>query len=267
MSLSAYRSLLSLAFVVAVCSTAHAEDASTTGSGKATASRKAATSGMAATGSVCAHPVFVTSGSNGGWSNGGYYVHNNMWNCGKYPCSETLYACSYRSWHVVAKMDNNSGDGAVKSYPNVHKDYENVPIRSFKSIASTFAAKSPHVGIYNVAYDIWTNGIATSDSTEFMIWTENFHQTPAGSRVKTATFGGRNYNVWKTANNHYIAFIPTTPFTSGTVDLLAILQWTTAQGWLAPNSTLGQIDFGVEIVSTNGANAQFDFTDFSITTK
>lgn len=25
-------------------------------------------------------PVFVTSDPKGGWSNGGYYVHNNMWN-------------------------------------------------------------------------------------------------------------------------------------------------------------------------------------------
>ncbi len=244
MSLSACHSLLSLAFVLGVCSTGHAED-STTGSG----------------------PVFVTSGTNGGWSNGGYYLHNNMWNCRKYSCTETLYACSYHSWYVVANMDNNSGDGAVKTYPNVHKDYKNAPIRSFKSITSTFAATSPHVGIYNVAYDIWTNGIATNGSTEFMIWTENFHQTPGGSRVTTATFGGRDYNVWKTANNRYIAFVPATPFTSGTVDLLAILQWAMGQGWLAPNSTLGQIDFGVEIVSTSGADARFDFTDFSITTK
>ena len=90
-----------------------------------------------------------------------------------------------------------------------------MPIRSFKSITSTFAAKSPHVGIYNVAYDIWTNGIATNGSTEFMIWTENFHQTPTGSRVTKATFGGRDYNVWKTDNNRYIAFVPTTPFHVG----------------------------------------------------
>ena len=267
MSLGPYHSLLSLAFVLGACSPGHAEDASTTGSGTATTSPVATTSGTAATGSARARPVFVTSDTNGGWSNGGYYVHNNMWNCRKYSCSETLYACSYHSWYVVANMNNNSGDGAVKSYPNVHKDYKNVPIRSFKSITSTFAAKSPHVGIYNVAYDIWTNGIATSGSTEFMIWTENFQQTPAGNRVTTATFGGRKYNVWKTANNHYLAFLPTTPFTSGTVDLLAILRWATAQGWLAPNSTLGQIDFGVEIVSTSGANARFDFTDFSITSK
>ncbi len=45
-----------------------------------------------------------------------------------------------------------------------------------------------------------------------------------------------------------------------------MFQWTIARGWFAANSTLGQIDFGVEIVSTEGAKATFQFTDFSITT-
>ena len=216
--------------------------------------------------SECMNPVFVTSDPNGGWSDSGYYVHNNMWNRASYQCSETLYACSYHSWYVVANMNNNTGDGAVKTYPNVHKDYNNVPISSFNTILSTFAATSPHIGIYNVAFDIWTNGVATTGSTEFMIWTENYNQLPAGSRVATVTLGGRTYNVWKTSNNGYIAFIPTVVFTSGTVDILEIFKWTMSKGWLPSNSTLGQLDFGVEIVSTNGTNATFKFTDFSITT-
>jgi hypothetical protein len=187
-----------------------------------------------------------------------------MWNCGGGSCGpETLYACSYDNWYVVSNQTNSAG--AVKTYPNVHKDYNNVPISSFTKITSTFAATSPHVGIYNVAYDIWTNGVATSGSTEFMIWTENFNQVPAGTKVATANLGGRTYNVWKTSTNHYIAFVPTTAFTSGTIDLLEIMKWTTAQGWFPANSTLGQIGFGVEIVDTGGSNATFYFTDFSIT--
>jgi len=40
-----------------------------------------------------ANPIFVTSDPNGGWSEGGYYVHNNLWNSAKYsPCTSTLYA-------------------------------------------------------------------------------------------------------------------------------------------------------------------------------
>jgi Glycosyl hydrolase family 12 len=214
----------------------------------------------------CTNPVFTTSATSGGWSNGGYYVHNNMWNSASYQCAETLYACSYHSWYVVANMNNNSGDGAVKTYPNVHKDYSNVAISSFKTITSTFAETSPHVGIYDVAYDIWTNGVATAGSTEFMIWNENYKQTPGGSLSATVTLGGRTYNVYKTSNNSYIAFVPTTVFTSGSLDVLEIFNWTISKGWLAANSTLGQLDFGVEFVSTNGTNAVFKCTDFSITT-
>ena len=33
-----------------------------------------------ASASTCSDPRFVTSGTNGMWSNGGYVVHNNMWN-------------------------------------------------------------------------------------------------------------------------------------------------------------------------------------------
>jgi hypothetical protein len=220
----------------------------------------------ASTQTECTNPAFVTSATNGGWSSGGYYVHNNMWNCASYPCAETLYACSYHSWYVVANMNNNNGDGAVKTYPNVHKDYSNVAISSFKTITSTFAATSPNVGIYNVAYDIWTNGVATPGCTEFMIWTENYKQVPAGSLAATVTLGGRTYNVYKTSSNGYIAFVPAVVFTSGAVDLLEIFNWTISKGWLPANSTVGQICFGVEIVSTNSTNAVFKFTDFSITT-
>ena len=215
---------------------------------------------------ACTNPVFVTSDPNGGWSDGGYYIHNNMWNSASYQCAETLYACSYHNWYVVANMNNNNGDGAVKTYPNVHMDYNNVPISSFKTITSTFSETSPHVGIYDVAFSIWTNGVATNGSTEFMIWTENYNQVPAGSLATTATLGGVTYNVYKTSNNGYIAFVPTVVFTSGTLDVLEILNWTISKGWLPANSTLGQLDFGVEIVSTNSTNATFKFTDFSITT-
>ena len=207
--------------------------------------------------------MFVTSDTNGGWSTQGYYVHNNMWN-GAYGFGpETLRACSYRNWYVTSDQTNH--DGAVLTYPNVHKDYDNVPLRSFDTITSTFAATTPHVGIYNVAYDIWLNGVADSNSTEVMIWTENRKQVPSGSRVASVTFGGRAYQVWKTSDSRYIAFVPTSPMTSGSLDLLAMMRWLTSKGWLASGSTLGQICYGVEIVSTGGRPATFTFTDFSIT--
>jgi hypothetical protein len=213
-------------------------------------------------------PAFVTSDPNGGWSNRGYYVHNNMWNSAKYsPCTSTLYAWSPDNWQVVARMNNQKGDGAVKTYPNVHRDYSSVPIGSFDSITSSFAETSPRVGIYNFAYDIWINGTATPGCTEIMIWTENFKQTPGGTFVQDVTFGEQAYKVYRAPRSGYIALVATTNFTSGTVNLLEIMKWTIAKGWLSSKSTLNQICFGVEIVSTDDAEATFQVTAFSINAK
>ena len=214
-------------------------------------------------------PPFVTSEPNGGWSTGGYYVHNNIWNGAKYsPCTQTLTARSHGDWHVVARMNNKKGDGAVKTYPNVHRDYDRVPIGSFDSMTSRFAETSPDVGIYNVAYDLWINGIATPGCTEIMIWTENYKQVPGGRYVQDVSFGGRRYKAYKSANdNRYIAFVAAENFTSGTVDLLDIMKWVTAKGWLPAESTLNQVCFGVETVSTDDKDATFRVTAFSIDAK
>jgi hypothetical protein len=213
-------------------------------------------------------PPFVTSDPNGGWSTGGYYVHNNMWNGAKYsPCTSTLRARSHDDWQVVTRMNNKTGDGAVKTYPNVHKDYARVPVGSFDSLTSRFAETSPRVGIYNVAYDIWINGIATKGCTEIMIWTENFKQVPGGKYVQDVSLGGRRYKVYKSAGSGYIAFVAAENFTSGTVDFLEIMKWAIAKGWLPGDSTLNQICFGVEMVSTDDADATFRVSAFSIDAK
>ncbi len=213
----------------------------------------------------CTKPVFTTSDTNGGWSTNGYYVHNNVWNASE-AGPETLYACSYKNWYTVTKQRNlASNPGSVKSYPNVHKDYDGERISSFSTITSSFAATSPHLGIYNVAYDIWLNGVASDGSTEVMVWTENYKQVPFGDTVARVTFGAVTYDVWKATDNSYIAFVPTKAMTSGSLDLLQMFRWLMSKGWLSSTSTMGQIGFGVEVVSTNNTNATFSVTNFSVT--
>jgi len=72
--------------------------------------------------------------------------------------------------------------------------------------------------------------------------------------------------VYATKDNGYIAFVPTQRITHGTLGLKAMLQWLVKKGRVPARSTLGQICFGVEIVSTGGQNATFKVTDFSIRT-
>jgi len=197
------------------------------------------------------------------WNQDPYFVYNDMWGVSGYSVSQTLYACSYSNWYVTATMNNDDGDGHVKTYPNSHRDWDSEPaISSLQSVTSTFAETSPGTGIYEDAYDIWLNGIADSSSTEVMIWTENHGQVPAGNQVTTVTLDGRSWAVWK--GNSYIAFVAGSNFTSGTMNLLTFFQWIMGQGWIPGNSTLGQVDYGAELVSTNGMPATFSFSNFSV---
>jgi hypothetical protein len=196
---------------------------------------------------------------------GGFYVDTDTWNAANYQVSQTMYVCDYNNWYAVAKMDDSAHDGAVKTYPNVHKDFNAAPaISSFTAISSSFGHAGPHVGIYEFAYDIWLNGVASTGSTEVMIWTDNFNQVPSGSVQETFSLDGRSYKVYKSGS--YIAFVDTNNVTSGNVDLLAIFNHIISKGWIPSTSTLGAIDYGVELVSTNGMDATFVVNAFSLTT-
>src|SRR5580700_5563633 len=217
--------------------------------------------------------VFVTSeplGMSSSGQFGDYFVRNNVYNATVDAGPQTLYACSYHSWYVVSDQADDAG--AVVSYPNVQRNFgaaaAGVPISSFQTITSTFYETSPHVGVYEDSYDIWLNGIATPGDNQIMIWVDNYddRRVPQGSKVTTVPFGGRTYDVWQTSDGSYVALVSTSTFTSGTLNLLEIFNWALDGGLLPPNSTLCQIDFGVEIVSTGGATATFNFEDFSITT-
>jgi hypothetical protein len=214
---------------------------------------------------ACTKPHFATSDPNGGVADGGYYVHNNLWNASSYPGTKgTTQVCSYRSWNHIGTAKNN-GDGGVKTYPNVHKDYSGRTISSFSKLTSTFAATSPGTGIYDVAYDLWLNGVPND---EVMIWTDNHKQVPAGSRFASGVkVSGYTWDVYATGDNGYLAFVPSNGarITSGTIDIKAMLSYLVSKGRVASNATVDQICYGVEIVDTGGSPATWRFTDFSIT--
>ncbi|HEX6918230.1 MAG TPA: FG-GAP-like repeat-containing protein [Phycicoccus sp.] len=217
-----------------------------------------------ATGTVCTNPYVTLTGSNDGVSNGGYYVHNNLWNASGYPGTKgTTQVCSYRSWNHIGTA-TNTGDGAVKTYPNVHKDYSGRTVSSFSRLTSSFAATSPNVGIYNVAYDIWLNGVPND---ELMIWTDNRKQYPAGSKVASnLSLSGYTWDLYATSGNGYLAFVPSNGvrITAGTIDIKAMLNYLVSKGRVASNATVDQICYGVEIVDTGGQPATWRFTNFSI---
>jgi hypothetical protein len=227
-------------------------------------------------GNQCTNPKVIRlnpGNAQSGVTEGRYYVTNDSWNASNYRgLSQALYACDYNSWYVIARMNNDSGDGAVKTSPNVQETWYPTPTKltRWRSITSQFSDVPPGVGpkygIWEFEYDVWLNGLANSSSTEIMIWTYNNGQTPDGSLVGAFGAGDRIYDVYRSAPpRQYIAFVNTSHDLSGHVDLSDFFDYVISRGWMSAAATLYQICNGVELVSTNGAPEKFSINNFSIT--
>lgn len=217
---------------------------------------------------VCTDPSIVFHGQDS-QGLGDYYADADIWN--PEDITQTMGVCSRSSWFVDVTA-NDTGDGAVQSYPNVHRDYHNwgsgggdtESLNQVGAIDSSFAHSAPDAGTYDVAYDIWLNGVADNDSTELMIWTQNRGQTPAGSKHATVTIAGHAFDLWYTSDHQYVAYVAQQTITSGSWDLKAFTDDMVNRSLLNADATFGQVDYGVEVVDTAGAKRHFDFTDFSV---
>ena len=213
-------------------------------------------------GATCTDPSFTTSSDFGSETLGAYTVSNDMWNAGGGGISQTLSACSSSDWYVDANVADDGG--GVKTYPNSAYNFADPPeISSLSTVTSTFGSSLPASGQFDAAYDIWLNGTAGTGGDEVMIWTDNQGQTPAGSQVATVTFDGQSYAVWQEAGGP-ITFVSDTNVTGGDLNLLQFFQWLISQGYEPASSTLNQVAFGAQIVSTNATPETFGFSNFSV---
>jgi hypothetical protein len=225
--------------------------------------------------STCTRPKAVPmepGNAQSGVTRGNYYVTNDSWNAQHYSgLSQTLFVCNYDNWYTLSAMNNDSGDGAVKTSPNVQETWYPTPtaLSNWKSITSRFSdvppGSGPGYGTWEFEYDIWLNGLADSNSTEIMIWTYNNGQAPTGSPVGTFTDAGQTYVVYRSPPpNKYIAFVALNGSLSGHVNLLDFFRYAIGQGWMPASSKLYQICHGVELVSTNGKREKFAVDNFAI---
>ncbi|MFO7191298.1 MULTISPECIES: hypothetical protein [Thermocrispum] len=224
----------------------------------------------------CADPVQTWSTDDGGGPIDGngegdgkdYYGGPNVWNDNG-TVSHNMAVCSFSSWYVEAAA-TDAGDGAVLSYPNVHKDWHDwnsgaePSLDSFERIPTRFAHEAPDVGAWNFAYDVWINGVGNGPgTTELMIWTQYQDQRPAGDLRDTVTVGDTEWELWATDDDEIVSFVATEPMTSGELDIKQFTDHLVSSGMLKDGSTLGQIGYGVEIVDTAGQQ-RFDVTDFQV---
>ncbi|MBU2664109.1 cellulose binding domain-containing protein [Actinoplanes bogorensis] len=222
-----------------------------------------ATTPPPSTGGVPSDAAWVDSGQWASWTNNGYTLYNNIWGSGA--GSQTIWARSGTNWGVVANHPRTSG---VKSYPNTGKTL-NRTLSSLKSVSSSFNVSVPADGDYSTTYDIWANNHAY----EVMIWTnqhgavgpiaEQYDANGAVPNVRNLSVGGHTWNVYRGSNgaNAVFSFIRTNT-SSGTIDLLAVLNWLRTNAWWG-DVTVGELQFGFEISGTAG-QSNFTTNSFSL---
>jgi hypothetical protein len=201
--------------------------------------------------------AWSSSAKFGSWSNGGYILNNDVWGSGAGP--ETIWANSFHNWGVSSDQPATNG---VKAYPHVEFDV-NKSLSALHGVSSSFAVTVPGTGVYNTAYDIWLN----NNSFEVMLWMNEVVAGPLGSLRQTVSVGGFTWKLFTGSNgaNQVYSFINTGQTNSGTVNVLSVLKWLQSNGLFGGSTaTLGNIQFGWEISSTNNSTRNFTVNNYSV---
>ncbi len=201
------------------------------------------------------------------WNNGGYTIYNNVWGSGA--GTQSIWANNYSNWGVWAQHPDTGG---IKSYPNVTKSIGK-SLSSIHTLKSSFNVTPPSSGSYAATYDIWTNG----STYEIMLWMNHkgsvnpisYNWTSAGQPIpvkSNVSVGGHSWNVYQGTNGSNIvySFVRTSNTNSGTVDILAILNWINKNGWFNSSQTVNTVQFGFEITSSS-AGLDFITNSYSVT--
>ncbi|QKV79866.1 hypothetical protein [Amycolatopsis sp. Hca4] len=215
-----------------------------------------AAAAVATTASAAEAAAWSSSDKWATWSNGGYTVRNDVWGSGAGP--QTIWANSYSNWGVWADHPNTGG---IKSYPHSAKNVGRT-IGSLHQVSSTFTVTRPGSGAYETAYDIWAN----NNAYEIMLWVNKQGPVgPLGTKQTTVTVGGHTWDVYRGSNgsNEVFSFLRTSDANTGTVDILAVMNWIKSRGWFG-DVTLGEVQFGFEITSSAGG-MNFAANTYSVT--
>ena len=201
----------------------------------------------------------------------GFNIINNVWNVSAEPsATQTLYACSPSSWYVTASMTGSAAGysySPVVSFPEVQHEIGK-PLASLGTVTSSYASYGLQTpgAIWESAYDLWLNGDPSQGGHEVMIWTDNHSQYPSGSEVSgDVIIDGVSYQLWvQQGGDDETTLVQNANSDSGSVNILGVLNWLSAQGYEASNPTLSQVDYGFEVCKTNGQPANFGVTGYSL---
>jgi len=204
------------------------------------------------------------------YTENGYNLYTDEWGASSGGC---LYANSSTNWWYVANYPS-SGSG-VQAYPDSEISLGNVNLSSLSAVNSSFNfSVSGSTPYYDAAYDLWTNG----NVDEVMVWEQWKGDGPIASSYSCNQLGvsgcpfatnvsidGVTYDVFQGYTNHnVVSFLRTSQASSGSVNLLDLMNWVANQGKLT-SKTFSTADFGFEITKTVGSQT-FTVNSYSLST-
>ena len=203
--------------------------------------------------------LYESSAEYAQYTDGPYTYYNDEWGSGYN--TQTLWVSSETNWGVFSTQPSTSG---VKSYAN--QSYTvGTALDSLTSVTSSFNETNPSSGNWESAYDIWLN----SSSIEVMIWTDVSGDVgPLGSSVGTVTLDGNTWTLYSGSNgsNPTYSFVRSGNESSGTVNVLDLLNYLQNTKDYYSNPTLSTIQYGWEISGTGNVQEDFTMNDYSVST-
>ncbi|MFF5980523.1 cellulose binding domain-containing protein [Streptomyces olindensis] len=189
---------------------------------------------------------------------GRYVVQNNRWGTSAPQCV-TATDTGFRVTQADGSVPTN---GAPKSYPSVFNGCHytncspgtNLPARldTISSAPSSISYGYVSGAVYNASYDIWLDPTPRTDGvnrTEIMIWFNRVGPIqPIGSRVATASVGGRSWEVWTGSNgsNDVISFVAPSAISGWSFDVMDFVDQAVARGMAQSNWYLTSVQAGFE---------------------
>lgn len=208
--------------------------------------------------------TWSSSAQYGSYSIGSYKWNNDEWGNGHGP--QTIWVNSTSNWGVWSQQPNTGG---IKSYPN-ESIYFGRNINSMNTLTSSWNQTTPSYGSWDAAYDVWDS----NHSHEIMIWTNwmggakpiSYNWDSSGNPVPTYSnvcVGNGCWNVYQGSNgsNAVLSFLRTSKTNNSSVDIKSLLKWAESKG-IFGNLYIGDVQYGVEITSTNNTGTNFGFTNY-----
>ncbi|AEV85816.1 glycosyl hydrolase family 5 [Actinoplanes sp. SE50] len=189
---------------------------------------------------------------------GRYVVMNNRWGTS----AEQCITVTGTGFSIASQQGTGNTSGAPVSYPAVYYGchYTNcspgttLPLRvsAISSATSSISYTFVSGATYDAAYDIWldprpnTTGV---NAQEIMIWFNRQGSIqPIGSRVATATIGGRSWEVWQGSNgsNAVVSYVAPSPVSSWSFSVLDFINDVKNRGAITSSWYLTSIQAGFE---------------------